>query len=512
MTDGKRQFDFSFLEPFRRYIPLAAWVIVVLTILMIPLRVIQYGYLPGDDALRHAAEAVSGKSWPEILVLGPAFHFDPNWGWHWFLRQFHLWQHWDTDALVVFALVMLFLVSNGAAMACLKRPEAWLAGFVLVSLVSDLTPRFMLGRPFVLSAAAMAVILLVWQRHGSSPPKWWTVAWMTPLIAGAVFLHGVWYLWVLLVAAFFLAGQFRWCCLLAASWIMGAFLGSALTGHPIESMLQAVQLAARAVGMHQTQLTMVSELKPSGGEINTIFLLGGLVVLRQLARLNAPPLVRHPAFWMVALGWVLGCQTSRFWEDWGAPALVILIACDLQLFFEMRFAADSFKRLALVGGLAITTYAVTTNDVNSRWTNHLAWRYLTTDNPDINGWLPDKGGTIYTGDQSLFYQTFFKNPSADWRYIMGFETTLMPDEDFKVYHDVLWNFGDAKSYKPWVDKMRPEDRLVIRGGSANAPPIPQLEWNHGVGDIWIGRLPRPVQAGTAPPAVPATVPRASSAQ
>jgi hypothetical protein len=157
-------------------------------------------------------------------------------------------------------------------------------------------------------------------------------------------------------------------------------------------------------------------------------------------------------------------------------------------------------------------FAATTNDFNSRWTNHLAWRYLTPDQPEIAGWLPDKGGTFYTVDQSLFYQTFFKNPNGDWRYALGFESTLMTDEDFGVYHNVLWNFGDAKAYKPWVDKMRPEDRLVIRGGSANVPPIPQLEWNHGVGDIWIGRLPRPVQPGTAPPTVPATAPRENSAQ
>ncbi|HEX7576419.1 MAG TPA: hypothetical protein VF430_00110 [Verrucomicrobiae bacterium] len=512
MTDGKRHFDLSFLEPFRRYVPLAAWAIVILLLLVIPLKVISYGYLPADDALRHAAKAVSGKSWQEILVLGPAFHFDPNWGWHWLLGKIHSWENWDAEALVVFSLVTLFFIGNGSAVACLKRPEAWLAGFVLVALVSDLTQRFLLGRPFVLSVAAMAVILLVWQRHGSSPPKWWTVAWLTPLIACAVFLHGVWYLWGLLIAAFILAGQFRWGFLLALSWMMGTFLGSSLTGHPIESIRQALELALQAVGMHQTQLTMVSELKPSGGEINTLYLLGGLVALRHLAKLNAPPLLRHPAFWMVALGWVFGCQTSRFWEDWGAPALVILLACDLQLLFEMRLAADSFQRLALVICLAVTTYAVTTNDINSRWTNHLAWRYLTPNEPEIAGWLPDKGGTFYTVDQSLFYQTFFKNPNADWRYIIGFESTLMPEEDFKVYHDVLWNFNDAKAYKPWVDKMRLEDRLVIRGAAAAPPPIPQLEWRRGVGNVWLGRLPRPIQPGTAPPTVPAAAPRESSAQ
>ena len=56
------------------------WAIAILIILFIPLKIIEYGYLPGDDALRHAAKAVSGKPWPEILVLGPAFHFDPELG------------------------------------------------------------------------------------------------------------------------------------------------------------------------------------------------------------------------------------------------------------------------------------------------------------------------------------------------------------------------------------------------------------------------------------------------
>ena len=509
MTDGKRQFDLSFLEPFRRYVPLAAWAIVILLLLVIPLKVISYGYLPGDDALRHAAKAVSGKTWPEILVLGPAFHFDPNWGWHWLLGKIHLSTNWDAERLVLFSVLTLFLIGNGAVVACLKRPEAWLAAFILVCQpqVSDFTERYLLGRPFVLTATATLLIFLVWQRHGSSPPKWQVVLWMTPLIATAVFLHGVWYLWALPVAAFFLAQQFRWCFLLAASWILGTLLGSALTGHPVESILQAVQLALGSVGKHGTQLTLVSELKPSGGEILPVLLLVGVVILRQLARLNAPPLVRHPAFWLAVLGWVLGCETYRFWEDWGLPALAILITGDLQLFFESRFAVDSFQRLALVGGLALTMYAVTTNDFSSRWTNHLAWRYLTPDQPEIAGWLPDKGGTFYTVDQSLFYQTFFKNPNADWRYILGFESTLMPDDDFTVYKNVVWNFGDAKAYKPWVDKMRPEDRLVIRGASASMPPIPQLEWNHGVGDIWIGRLPRAAQNGAAPPPVSATAPR-----
>ncbi|HUZ06012.1 MAG TPA: hypothetical protein VMV89_00835, partial [Candidatus Paceibacterota bacterium] len=121
-TDDNDNPGSSGLLALRRYVPLAAWAVVLLTILMIPLRIIQYGYLPADDALRHAAKAVSGKPWPEILVLGPSFHFDPNWGWHWLLREIYLSTHWNTEGLVLFEVIALFVVAGWAAMLCLKRP------------------------------------------------------------------------------------------------------------------------------------------------------------------------------------------------------------------------------------------------------------------------------------------------------------------------------------------------------------------------------------------------------
>jgi hypothetical protein len=505
MTEENGNSGSSPFDSLKRYVPPAVWTIALLTILMIPLKIIKYGYLPGDDALRHAAKAVSGKPWSEILVLNPTYKIDHEFGWSLLLEKIHLWTNWNAEALVVFSVVALFVIAGWPALACLRRPEAWLAALILSSQVFGLTQRLLDGRPFALTISAVTVILLLWQRRGPSPPKWGTFAWLTALIAFAVFFHDIWYLWTLLIAAFFLARQFRWCFTLAASWILGTLFGAALTGHPVEYILQAVQLALRAIGMHPTQNTLATELQPSNGNVFALILLGGLIVLRQLARLNATPLSRQPAFWLMALGWVLGCETSRFWDDWGAPALVVLMACDLQLFFQARFPADSFKRLALACGLALALYALTTNDAGSRWTRNLTQQYLTmAEHPDdLNGWLPGKGGIFYSADMTLFYQTFFKNPNAGWRYILGFEPTLMPDEDFKVYHSVLWNFGDAKAYKPWVEKMRPEDRLVIRGGREDAPGIPQLEWNYGVSGIWIGRLPRK-NAPPPAPTVPAT--------
>jgi hypothetical protein len=105
---------------------------------------------------------------------------------------------------------------------------------------------------------------------------------------------------------------------------------------------------------------------------------------------------------------------------------------------------------------------------------------------------------------SVFYQTFYKNPTGDWRYILGFEATLMRPEDFEVYHKVLWNYGDSKAYQPWLLKMTPADRLVIRGSRGSAPHIPQLEWNYGVSGIWVGRVP--AKQGGAPVTIAATEP------
>ena len=271
-------------------------------------------------------------------------------------------------------------------------------------------------------------------------------------------------------------------------------------------------MAYRAFGMHSTQRTLVSEFQPSSGEVFGLVILGGLLILRQLAGLKARPLTANPAFWLACMTWVLSFKTCRFTEDWGWPALMVLITCDLQLLLQARFAADSFKRLALTCGLAAVTFLAITNDIGSRWTHNLTQQYLTTaEHPELNGWMPEKGGILYSAEMTIFYQTFFKNPNGDWRYILGYEPGFMTDEDFQVFHKILWNFGDAKAYDPWVKKMRPEDRLVLRGDRGAPPNIPELEWEYGVSGIWIGRVPRTnAPPRELPPTVPAAAARESS--
>lgn len=496
MTDEKRQLDYCFLEPFRRYVPLAAWAIIILLLFIIPSRIISYGYLPPDDALRHAAYPMSGKTWPEIVVLNPLYQIDHEFGWNVLLGKIYTWTHCSADDLVIFSVVSLFILSCAAAVVWLKRPEAWLAALAVTMLAAEHPMRFMSGRPFLATVSVLFVLLLLWHRHGASPPRAWMWALMTALFAAGTFIHGAWYLWVLLPAAYFFAGQFRWCFALAACWAAGVLLGASLTGHPLAYPVQEVKLALLAIGAHETMHTLAGEFRPFSGDFPALVVLFALMILRRVEKLEVVPLVRNPAFWLVCISWMLGFRVSRFWDDFGWPALMVLVATDLQSLLLARLAADSFRRLALVGVLAAAAFFCVASDVNGRWSSSLATRYLSQDDPALKGWLPDKGGIFYSADMSLFYQTFFKNPRADWRYAPGFEPAWMPAEDFKIYKNIVWNFGDPKAYAPWVEKMTSADRLVIRA-AGGAPDIPQLEWDRAVGDIWIGRLPRAGTNGAA---------------
>jgi len=106
---------------------------------------------------------------------------------------------------------------------------------------------------------------------------------------------------------------------------------------------------------------------------------------------------------------------------------------------------ESLKRVFITGGLAASLFLATTTDRDNRWTWNLTAEYLTADNPELAGWLPDKGGILYSPDMLLFYETFFKNPTADWRYAVGFEPSMMLPEDLEVLRKAQWNFGDSRA-------------------------------------------------------------------
>lgn len=474
-----------------RYVPLLVLAIAFIAVLLLPLKIIGYGFLPPDDALADAAKSITGKPWPEILVLRNNYAIDNHIGWHTVLRHVYLWTMCRDESLVLFSMAILFTLVAWSALPWLQRPEAWLITLILMlGVQAPFMRRFMMGRPFMWSIVALMTILFLWQARSSSRPGKGSCVAMTGLIALAVLLHGVWYFWALPVAAFFLARQWRWGAALAGCWVAGAILGAILTGQPVVYLVEAWRQAWDVIGRHATQSTLATELRPTTGNWFPLLLMGGLAVLRQLAKLPARPFTAHPAFWLSCIGWVLGFQAERFWDDWGMPALMVLIALELDLLLKTRLPADSLKRLTLAGGLAVTLFLTTTSDADSRWSSSAGAEYLTADDPNLAGWVPDPEGIFYETDMEFFYHTFFRNPTAPWRYTTGFEPAFMPADDFATYQQILARGGDPDAYRPWIKKMHPQDRLVFSSRANPSSFLPELEWKYAVGTLWLGRLPR----------------------
>jgi hypothetical protein len=474
-----------------RLVPLLVLAAAFVVVLLLPLKIISRGYLPPDDALADAAKAITGKPWPEILVLKSDYAIDNHIGWHALLRHAYLWTKCGDESLVLFSMTALFTLVGWSALPWLKRPEAWLITLILtLGVQTPFMGRFMLGRPFLISMFSLMTILFLWQARGSSPPVKRDCAAMTGLIALAVLLHGVWYFWALPVAAFFLARQWRWTAALAACWMTGAILGAVCTGQPVVYLTEAWRQAWGVIASHSAQSTLVPELQSTSGNWFPLLLMGGLLMLRQLAKLPARPWNIQPAFWLACMGWVLGFQSERFWDDWGMPALMVLLALDLDLFLETRLPAHSLKRLVLAGILAVTLFLAATNNADYRWSASAGGEYPAADDPNLAGWLPEPGGIFYETDMEFFYHAFFRNPTAPWRYTTGFEPAFMPPDNFITYERILINYTNPDAYLPWVKKMRPQDRMVLSARSNPSSFLPELEWKRAAGTLWLGRLPR----------------------
>lgn len=130
----------------------------VATFLLLILKIFAYGYFPSDDALRHVGKVISGKSWHEILVVRSAITMDSHPGWHALLTFFKETVTLSPVNLLNFSVLFLFLLFTLPPAFFLRRPEAWVATFILFAIFSP-GPiyRLLYGRPFIFS---MFLVLL----------------------------------------------------------------------------------------------------------------------------------------------------------------------------------------------------------------------------------------------------------------------------------------------------------------------------------------------------------------
>ena len=474
-----------------KYIPLLVIILTVWIVLLVPFKIISYGYMPLDDALRHAAKAVSEKPWNQILVLRDDIKMDGHVGWHIVLRIIYKLTKWDTFSLVLFSVISLFILFSITGIALLRRPEAWLVA-LLITCIADmgLLARLFIGRPCIITMSAVLAMGLLWPRLRKKNYSYGAAVTLTLLIALSVWMHGGWYLFALPVACFFLAREWRAGLRITMAVIIGVAAGAVATGHPYLFLKQNLYLLIVKFSNNSMPRMLVSELQPFGGDFPFIIAIALVLMWRALRGAWNIKAIDNPVFMLAASSWMIGFFTARAWLDLGLPAIILWLAQEFQDFFENWMNYFSWKRVVLTVISLGVFYLAITNDSGSRWSNCHPSGYLSLDNPAHAPWLPEPGGILYSDDMGIFYTTFYKNPNASWRYILGYEATFMPKQDLDTFRNIQRNNGLCTCFEPWVKKMRPQDRLIILNPSDKAPEIPGLEWHHIPDVVWSGRLPK----------------------
>lgn len=471
-----------------RYVLILVACIFIAVILLISFRVISYGFIPSDDAMRHVAKAVSGKVWTEVLVLRPDITMDSHIGWQQILEFIYKTTGCNKDDLIIFSVVSMFVFFCLIPLFFLKRPEAWLISLLIVSVASFPTiARLFSGRPYVFSMAVIVLLGFIWPRFRNKPIPLGSFIILTGFITLATWIHGLWYMFALPVLGFFLAKEWRAGFVVAICTMLGVLTGMILTGHPVYFIQQTLGHFYHSLGDHTLSRQLVDELQPLGGEINMVIVVMAVLGWLAIRKKWNVQTVMTPMFIIVVISWALGFLIARIWTDWGVPALLVWMTLEFEEYLKQSMDSLSFRRVWLVAAVASVLFLSVTSDNNSRWTKNIPLQFLSLDNPEHKEWLPEKGGIFYNSHMSLFYHTFYANPHADWRYILGFEPSMMPQDDLVVYRNMQLLNSSLPAYT-WVKKMRPQDRLVLK--CATVPPIKELQWYQAINNVWIGRLPK----------------------
>lgn len=467
-----------------------AWSLCVVTLLAIPVAILDHGFLPPDDATRHVAKVISGKSWPEIMVMRSDITIDLHSGWHALLSAVRRWTDTDKDGLITLAICGLFYAFTITPLRGMARPESWIVTLLLATISGEsFAMRLCLGRPFLVPETVLVAILLL----SSRTPRWSAahLVAMTLALALSSWLHGSYYLFALPVGAFLLAGAWRQGLELAGAWICGSVLGACFTGRPVDFLVQQVAHMRNVVGHDTMESVLTTEMRASDGALPVLVVAFAAAVLDRLAHGRwRREQFESPLFVLALLGWVLGFKVERFWLDWGLPALLVWLALQIDAALAARVPAGDWRRVAACGLACIALFHAMTSDRGSRYSSNLSVQRFNLADPEQAAWLPEPGGILYSTDMGVFYRTFWANPSAPWRYAFGFEAGLMTDENLAVFRAYQASSGDVRTLSPWVERMTPQDRLVVRATAATRPNVPALEWRYVLKDTWIGKLPR----------------------
>lgn len=471
-------------------VPMAVSLIAIWVILIIPFKIIGYGFLPPDDALWHSAKVISGKNWNEVLVLRDDIKTESHPGWNYILSSVHRLTGWDAHSLVLFSVISLFILFFSIPVFFLRYPESWLLSMLTISVAAPTWFfRTLLGRPYIVTMAVLLFIFILWPRLKDKKRVYASLVIITLLIAVSTWIHRTFYILLIPIAAFLLAREWKASIYMVVCSVAGIFMGSVLTGHPILFIKQTVLHLILVATSYETQDVLVTELRPGAGDLAIVVVIAMFLFWRVLRGRWDKKIINNPVFIMMILSFIAGFITKRVWLDVGVPMAILWMAKEFDDFLSTKIKIESPKRLLYIFVIAGILYLSLTADVNGRWTNCHPQDYLSSEDPTQAEWMPGSGGIVYSDDMMIFFQTVFKNPNGDWRYILGSESAIMPQDDLKILRDIQKHRWSYKPFEPWVKKMRPQDRLIIKGDEDHKPKIPELEWNYAARSMWVGRIP-----------------------
>lgn len=444
------------------------------------------GYYPSDDALRHVANALSGKNWQDILVVRDQFSMDSHPGWHFILEVLARLLGPDSEILLITSVCILFILFASTPLFLLKRPEAWIISLLIFAVFSwGPILRLFYGRPYIFSMFLVLVFCFLWKRTKVIEKPYLELVVFTIVTALATWIHGAWYLFVLPLMALFLAREWRVLWLMSAATAAGVLLGALFTGKPFTFLYQMVYHAAKAMGTTDLQKQLVTEFWSFTGEPHAIVIVTALLLWRGVRGQWAKECVDNPAFYLALLGWSLGFVASRFWTDWGWPALAFWVALELQLVIKTYLEEFDWRRAALAMAVSLVFFMAVTNDRGGRWTSRAKQDWPVMTEAEHRPWLPEPGGIVYSTQMQVFYWLFFHNPHAEWRYILGFEPVWMPEEDLEIYRGIQLGRDGGAAYIPWLERMTAKDRFIVVG---RKPNITGLDWKEVTPGVWIGKF------------------------
>lgn len=269
--------------------------------------------------------------------------------------------------------------------------------------------------------------------------------------------------------------------------IIAILLGACLTGYPFLFLKQTLMHGFNALTQIPRQYMLVPEFRVGAG-IPILVIAVILIIFQRMIRNDSDSeVIDNPVFIMAVSGYVLQFAMVRFWFDLGFPALSIWIATEMDEMLKKNSDAFSWKRVGIVMFLCVTLYLYVTGDYKDRWSTEPDKKYISSEYPADREWMPEPGGIVYNLEMHVFYKSFYKNPNAPWRYVLGFEPAMMTDENLNVYKNVLLA-PNLDSLQPYIKKMTHRDRMVTMRKLTDKPDTPGLDWHYMPNNgIWIGK-------------------------